>query len=594
MAAQDPVVIVGGGLAGMTALYENLKNGVPTVLYEREPHRVGGVIRTKDAGNKLLNMGAELIDSSHTSLLTLCKELNVELIDTLADDPGDPPKDASGTGEEQAYYMNSATGKVCCDNDLLTPESDNRKATGMFIPLALEIREDYARIGKVAAGEDWLETDFNKTLDKMTAEEYLDGKCRKLAAAGWQVDPAVIAALENAYQCENGHELRDISALVFINQLGQGQTGEGIKLSEGFSVFGGSDERYKVPGGTETLISRMKERCEDIARVKGFPSPFQLGQTLKSIDRDADGKTVLNFRAQSGKMTAVTTDYVISALPAPALGATQGAENLGLTPEQVNVMAGLQYTHSSKVFFEVKGRPWEDFYAKGPDGKKRHVTDSGGNFYGGTIKECWVTGDEELTKDGTSWITCLVGGDENDKYQSPKHLIDAARNEYARILGKDPNDIFMKGGSPLGTAILYSKAAGGGIGCYASPGVGQGIPLMQLSRDLREGTAVGGRPVAGYVGTWIASVDRSNATPCLNVGYMEVGVENAVDASARCVEHMASLRRSGNDAEIPVTVAQEEPGLSGAFGQSSPRTTAELLKKPGPRTILSPPLKTNV
>ena len=417
MAGQDPVVVVGGGLAGLTALYENLKNGVPTVLYEREPHRVGGVIRNKDAGNKLLNMGAELIDSSHTSLLGLCREMGVDLIDTLADAPDAPPKDASGTGEEQAYYLNSETGKVCNDADLLNPNDDPSKAKGMFIPLALEIRRDYAAIGKVPEGGDWLETEFNQKLDKMTAQEYLDQKCRTLAAEGWPVDPAVRAAIENAYQCENGRDLKDISALIFVNQLGQGQTGEGIKFTEGFSVFGGSDERYKIPGGTETLVNRLKERCEDIARVNGFPPPFQLGQTLDSIERGADGKTILNFRTAGHKETAVETDYVISALPAPALGATRGVENLGLSPEQVDLMATLQYTNSSKVFFEVKGRPWQDFTVKGPDGRKRHVTDSNGNFYGGTIKECWVTGDEDLTKDGTSWITCLVGGSENEMHQ---------------------------------------------------------------------------------------------------------------------------------------------------------------------------------
>ncbi len=541
MVSRDPVVIVGGGLAGMTALYENLKNNIPTVLYEKSTQTVGGVIRNRDVGNKTLDMGGELVDSTHKSLLDLSRELGLEPVDTEAPDPAAPAGSPADADKSQPYYFDTKTGTIRADTELLTPNDDPAKATGLFIPLAEEIKKDYAQMGERAPGQDWTQTPFNQRLDRMSAQDYLDEKCRELAAKGKPVDPAMIKAIENAYQCENGRDLKDFSALVFINQIGQGQSGKGIDFTEGFSVFGNSDERYKIPGGTAALVQRLQEKCEEMAREKGFPEPIKLGETLKSVERNADGQTVLNFHAADGADTAIKTDYVISALPAPLLGAVPGAENLGLSQDQLKLMRDLQYTNSSKVFFEVNGQPWKDFTATGADGTQKHITDSDGNFYGDTIKESWLTGGEEMTRDGTTWITCLVGGDENAKYSSPKDLIAATKAEYARILGKNPDDIFKKDGRDLGTAILSNKAAGGGIGCYASPGLRQGIALVKMSQDIGNGTAVGGKPAASFAGSWLASVDASNDTPDLEVGFMNVGVESAQNASAECVKAMKML-----------------------------------------------------
>ncbi|HTK84897.1 MAG TPA: FAD-dependent oxidoreductase [Patescibacteria group bacterium] len=553
MVSRDPVVIVGGGLSGMTALYENLKNNIPTVLYEKSTQTVGGVIRSRDVGNKSLDMGGELVDSTHTSLLALCREVGLEPVDTLAPDPaGGSPE---GGDNSQPYYFDSRTGTIRADAELLTPDQDPKKATGLFIPLAEEIKKDYAQMGKTAHGQSWLQTPFNQRLDRMSAQQYLDEKCRTLAARGRPVDPAMIKAIENAYQCENGRDLKDISALVFVNQIGQGDSGKGIDFTEGFSIFGNSDERYKIPGGTAALVQRLQEKCEQMARDKGFPSPIQLGQTLKSIERGADGRTTLNFHSAEGMDTAVETDYVISAMQAPVLGAVPGAENLGLSQTQLKFLRDLQYTNSSKVFFEVNGQPWKDFTATGADGQPRRITDSDGNFYGDTIKESWLTGGEEMTKDGTTWITCLVGGDENAKYSNPKQLIEATKQEYARILGKNPDDIFKKDGRELGTAVLSNKSAGGGFGCYASPGLRQGIPLVKVSSELARGTTVNGKPAASFAGSWLASVDTSEKTPGIEVGFMNVGVESAQNASAECVKALKmqpAQKRANDNTTAPV------------------------------------------
>jgi len=542
----DPVVIAGGGLAGMMALYQNLRKGIPTVLYERSRRGVGGVVQLKDAGDKMLDMGGELVDSGHKELLGLARELGLKPIDTWKEDPEAPPSDV-----ETQQYSFAKNGRVYSNLDFLTPSDKKSKAAGLFVELAREIRRDYDQMGEKGPQGDWLDTPFNRKLDMISTAQYLDEKCKKLAAEGKPVDPAVIQSLENAYQCENGRELSEIPALLFVNQLGQGESGKGLSLKEGFSVYGSSDERYVIPGGTAAVIEKLREKSEELARKKGFPEPIHTGMALHRIERAPDGKTRLHFTDAKGATSSVDTPYVISALQAPVLGRIEGVENLGLTPQQTKGLKELQFTHSSKVFFEVEGTPWGDFTATGADGKKVRIKDADGCFFGDTIKECWQTGDGELTRHGTTWITCLVGGKTNDKYRNSAQLIEACKQEYARILGKRPEELFVSSGDgkPLGTAILSYKVAGGGIGCYCSPGVKQAISSTKLSADLNKGT-----PVAGFTGGWLTSVDRSNGTPNLGIGFLNNGVASGIQASLNC--EAALTQRSGARNEAKTSVAQ--------------------------------------
>jgi protoporphyrinogen oxidase len=41
------VVILGAGPAGLTAGYELMRYGVPVIVLEKDPHRVGGISRTE-------------------------------------------------------------------------------------------------------------------------------------------------------------------------------------------------------------------------------------------------------------------------------------------------------------------------------------------------------------------------------------------------------------------------------------------------------------------------------------------------------------------------------------------------------------------
>ena len=86
--ADDCVVIIGGGLAGLTSLDELVREGKCAELYEADD-RVGGRVKTVHDGIEpelITNAGAELVDSTHTHMLAKMKEVGVRAIPRSADD----------------------------------------------------------------------------------------------------------------------------------------------------------------------------------------------------------------------------------------------------------------------------------------------------------------------------------------------------------------------------------------------------------------------------------------------------------------------------------------------------------------------------
>jgi monoamine oxidase len=68
-----PVVVVGGGISGLTALHELGKSKMPALLFE-ERSTLGGRIRAfRTQEGHRLSAGAELIDSDNTELFRLAR-----------------------------------------------------------------------------------------------------------------------------------------------------------------------------------------------------------------------------------------------------------------------------------------------------------------------------------------------------------------------------------------------------------------------------------------------------------------------------------------------------------------------------------------
>src|SRR5271155_4177979 len=71
------VVIVGGGIAGLSAAYDLARAGITHTLFEKMP-RLGGVIETRTFDGCLLECGPDSFISSKPEALALIKELGLE------------------------------------------------------------------------------------------------------------------------------------------------------------------------------------------------------------------------------------------------------------------------------------------------------------------------------------------------------------------------------------------------------------------------------------------------------------------------------------------------------------------------------------
>ena len=71
-----PVVIVGGGISGLSAAYDLAKAGIAHVLFEKQP-RLGGVIETRTVAGCVTEAGPDSFLASKPEALTLIKELGL-------------------------------------------------------------------------------------------------------------------------------------------------------------------------------------------------------------------------------------------------------------------------------------------------------------------------------------------------------------------------------------------------------------------------------------------------------------------------------------------------------------------------------------
>src|SRR5688572_22361513 len=80
------VVIIGGGISGLSAARELCRQGFRVRLLEREA-QCGGVIRTRRVGNCVVDVGPDTLLGHKPAALALCREIGLE--DQLIE-PGSP------------------------------------------------------------------------------------------------------------------------------------------------------------------------------------------------------------------------------------------------------------------------------------------------------------------------------------------------------------------------------------------------------------------------------------------------------------------------------------------------------------------------
>ncbi len=307
----DPVAILGGGLAGLTAAYRLLQAGIPCEIFEGS-ERTGGRVLTKANFNKdamFCELGGELVDSNHADLIELALELGLEIQELKGEDRG-----------ADLYFFG---GKHYTDEQLIP----------LFQPFAKKLAADLD--GLYDAEENL--TGKAARFDKINLAEYL-------SRAGQGVEKWVIDLLRVAYTIEYGRAADEQSSLNLIALLTP-------DTSEGFQIFGESDESKRIQGGSSSLPNALVKAIEGKVRInKGY-------QLVKMAE--AGSSLTLNF-ATDGTTKSVKFARVICTLPFTMLRQVEGVKALALGRRKQEAISQLGYGNNAKVMYGFTERWWRN------------------------------------------------------------------------------------------------------------------------------------------------------------------------------------------------------------------------------------------
>jgi monoamine oxidase len=304
-----PVAIVGGGIAGLTTAYRLMKAGIECHVYEGS-ERFGGRMYTKRGFNKdgmFAELGGELVDTPHTALMELAKELGVEMQSLKEGETG-----------VDFYHHKGKT-------------MTNAEFVPLFEPLAKKIAADAE--GLLDEKEEF--TAKAKRFDGISLKDYLQ-------QVGAGIERWVVELLETAYTIEYGVDPDQQSALNLIDFIG-------TDLSAGFEMFGESDEAFRVKGGNETLAAATFQA------IKGSVKTFS-GHRLVKIGRDGE-QVKLTFVA-GGKLLTPSYAHVVCSLPFTMVREVQGFLDLPLSAEKKKAISEMGYGSNLKVMVGYTERHW--------------------------------------------------------------------------------------------------------------------------------------------------------------------------------------------------------------------------------------------
>lgn len=296
--APGRVAIIGGGIAGLTALHYLVEAGVDARLYEGR-ERIGGRIHTvTQADGTVFERGGQLVNTDHDDIRRLTTTLGVPLVDRKRD---------------------AHRSLIMAGGALVAPET----LAAALRPIAARIDTDARRVA----------TDFARhapAIDRLSIAAYLDAHAALIGA------PWVRRLLEQTSRTEYGVEPGRASAIELLFNLP-------VVDGERVEVLGGSDERYVIEGGSSTLAQALAERHRD--RIETRRHTIRIAQ-------GRGGRLTLTFL----DLSSADADRVIVAVPAPLTRTIEFAAPLA--PAWRRFIAEMELGRCEKLQWAMRDAPW--------------------------------------------------------------------------------------------------------------------------------------------------------------------------------------------------------------------------------------------
>ena len=306
------VVVVGAGLAGITAAYRLAQAGVHVQLYESRD-RVGGRCWTARgfADAQTAEHGGEFIDTRHVHLRRLARELGLELDDLW---------EGSRRGSTWPNYI---------EGKLLEPKAIHEQLD----PIAKKVTEEARRIGVIGNGKEPSDAAYSYgtatpaavQLDRMTMSEWLDANVP--GVLGSPIGSYLDVVMAGWY----GLEMDQLSAVTWIDYF--------------VIPSPGADERWHVRGGNDQVPNLAAERLQ--------PGTVHLETPLEAIRKRGDGTYELRF---GGISAPVVADLVILASPFTTLRSVDLAD-AGISAQRMGAIRELAMGFNVKLLLQYDRRP---------------------------------------------------------------------------------------------------------------------------------------------------------------------------------------------------------------------------------------------
>jgi monoamine oxidase len=319
-AAAPRIVVVGAGLAGLTAAYALRNAGYAAEIHEASD-RVGGrcwTLRGAFAEGQIVEHGGELIDQGHTHVRGLAQELGLKLDNLLRSEQNGT--ELLGWFDGRPYSYAEMT-----DDIKAAWQKIHADVSAASYPTTFEISTERGRELDNMSIVDWIEETFEGGIGSRIGQ-----------------------LLDVAYTIEYGADSSEQSALNLLYLLaysGQGQ----------FRVFGPSNEKYHVAGGNDQITDRL---------AAALAGRITTGSELVAVRRNATGTFTLTFAQQSGTRT-ITADKVVLALPFSILRSSVDLSRAGFEPLKLVAIREQGMGTNSKLHVQFSSRFWR---AQGANG----------------------------------------------------------------------------------------------------------------------------------------------------------------------------------------------------------------------------------
>jgi monoamine oxidase len=311
------VIVIGAGMAGLTAAYELLRAGHNPILLEAA-ERVGGrchTLRAPFADGQYAEAGAMRFPAAHKLLFAYLHKFDLPLRKFVGYDP------------DGFFYLQGQKQKM---SEVLT--DPNSPQSQMIMR-------------------------WNQTVDPLLAFYYSE------LAKGNNVWPQIATRYQDL-------SLRDFLVLhdwseaeiAMLGAIGLGLGGYAALMHIAFlelfrlTLTGSADRReYQIVGGTDQLPHSLLHQPATAAGDT-LAERVIYGARVTAITQRHD-KITVHYQSAVGPWS-IQGDYAITTIPLPAFRSISVAP--GLSAEKQRVMQEMNYVKSAKIFLQCKSRFWEE------------------------------------------------------------------------------------------------------------------------------------------------------------------------------------------------------------------------------------------